>query len=238
VSLTPAGEAFRSYAQQSVDLANRAIQIAQKAHRGEWGILNIGFAGSASFTSIPQSIQQFRKKYSSVDIILHELRTPEQVDALLSERIDIGIVRAENLNDERLSVKMIHREKFILALSKQHAFTRHKTIALEMLRNESFVMYPPDHGPGLFQQVIKVCQSEGFEPKISQHASHISTILSFVASGIGIAILPKSVSTVRWPGITFKQIDRLEALSELAVAWKGSLSEASLKKQFVDYVCS
>src|SRR5882762_11806423 len=56
VQLTAAGTAFLREAQEILRRANEARQIAQRAARGEVGILGIGFFGTASGPILPSLV--------------------------------------------------------------------------------------------------------------------------------------------------------------------------------------
>ncbi len=93
IALTSAGETFRQHVMKTMESMDIAIQATQQADRGEDGVLQVGFPGSASYSFLPMSIRSFRRKYPGVEIVLHEMRSSEQIDALVKGTLDVGIVR-------------------------------------------------------------------------------------------------------------------------------------------------
>src|SRR5580700_5417749 len=68
VRLTPEGSVFYAEAIQTLEQANRAIEAARRAARGEIGTLRIGFLGSATAVFLPELVRLYRSKYPGVKI--------------------------------------------------------------------------------------------------------------------------------------------------------------------------
>ncbi|PRT14447.1 hypothetical protein C6353_24895 [Bacillus toyonensis] len=51
------------------------------------------FVGSAMYDILLPIVREYRKKFPNVSVVLHELSTPEQVDALHDSRIDVGMLQ-------------------------------------------------------------------------------------------------------------------------------------------------
>ena len=233
VRLTTAGIAFRTYAIESLEKSRQAVTAAQRAQGGEEGVLRVGFAGTVSYTWIPSAILAFCKAYPKINLVLNELRTSEQFAALLSDQIDVGIVRTDDARHLQLSVQVVFREPFQVAVAQGHPFTKDPTLSLSELNDQSFIMYPRDTGPGLYEQIRLACRSAGFEMNVAQYASQIPTILSFVAVGQGIAIVPQCVTTVRWKGVKFKPLRRTSVDSVVGLARRAD-SKNPISENFVD----
>ena len=69
-------------ARQALKQVERAIEVAQRASRGEIGSLDIGFVGSASYGILPIVLQEFRDCYPDVRVNLREMTTTRQLQAL------------------------------------------------------------------------------------------------------------------------------------------------------------
>lgn len=237
VTLTSAGEIFRQHVLRTMESVDIAIQATQQADRGEDGILRVGFLGSASFSFLPKSIRSFRKQFPRVEIALHEMRSSEQIDALVKGTLDVGIVRVSESKQTQIEFQVVLREPFVVALPTRHPLARRGKISISNLASEGFVHYPRDRGPGLFQQVNEICQQAGFKPTVVQHASNISTIVSFVAAGLGVAILPESISKMPWSGVIYRPLQGATIESVIAIAFRKD-SNSVLHKHFIDCLAS
>ena len=82
VSLTHAGKTFLKEARQVLDLSERAVRSARRADRGEIGRLVVSFVGSATYSFLPHALRSFRNRFPHVELVLRELTTYKQLDAL------------------------------------------------------------------------------------------------------------------------------------------------------------
>src|SRR5690606_29888408 len=117
--LTAAGRVFREQARLVLEQAARAVQLAQRADRGEIGRLAVGFVGSVSYSFLPWVLRAFRERFPGVELDLRELDLPDQIASLRDGRIDAGFLRLP-VQDENVAFEVIFREPFVLALPADH----------------------------------------------------------------------------------------------------------------------
>jgi DNA-binding transcriptional LysR family regulator len=147
----------------------------------------------------------------------------------------VGILRSTNLGREELRERLVLREKFVVALPKAHPLAKKNTVAVNSLANESFVLFPQSSGPGLYQQLVSLCQQAGFSPHHTQQASQIPTIISLVAAGLGVAIVPESVQSVRWNGVVYRPLRNAKVDTAIVLAWRND-TRSPLVQTFADSI--
>jgi DNA-binding transcriptional LysR family regulator len=91
--LTKPGELFLEEAYRILAAANHAIEVAQRADRGEVGTLRIGFFAGGIGVNFPRLIRDFRKLHRGVQLSLIEMTSTQQWPALIEGRIDVGFTR-------------------------------------------------------------------------------------------------------------------------------------------------
>jgi DNA-binding transcriptional LysR family regulator len=219
VELTDAGQAFLQEARLTLAQAEHAVKIARQAGRGEIGRLTIGFVGSATYEALPNIIRNFQVRYPNVQLILRELTTTQQVRALHDKRIHIGLLRPPINDDDTLVLEPLIKEPIILALPENHPLSRQSSLTVEALAHEHFILFPRHLGPGLYDQIIGLCQQAGFSPQVTQEAIQMQTILGLVATGLGIALIPASAQHLRSAGVVYCRLDT-NIYVELAMAWR------------------
>ena len=71
-------------------------------------------------------------------------------------------------------------------------------------------------------KVIQLCRNTGFEPNIVQTVtvSGAVTLLSLVAAGIGLSILPNHVQTLQRTGVVYRPIQNVGLTRQIAVVWR------------------
>ncbi len=223
VQLTDAGQVFLEHAQLTLAQAEQAIKAAQRANHGEFGRLVIGFVGSASYDVLPDILRVYRERFPDVSLVLRELTTIQQVHALLNGRVNIGFIRPP-VHDEALEVETILREPFLVALPENHSLASQAEIPLEALSREFFVLFPRHLGPGFYDQIVSLCQQAGFSPDVSQEAIEMQTIVSLVAAGFGVALVPASLQNLQRVGVIYRRIQGATPAAELAMIWRKNAS--------------
>jgi DNA-binding transcriptional LysR family regulator len=163
-----------------------------------------------------------------VDIALLEMTTPRQLQALKSGEVQIGFVRPP-IFEAVFATRSVRREPLLLALPVSHPLAQEEVIALHRLARDPWVMMPSDMGLGFYEQVIGVCQNAGFTPEAHQVATQIHTMISLVAAGLGVTLVPASVSSLRRAGVVYRPLkDRPEPVETIAV-WMPSRSSPLLE---------
>ncbi|MGE0684386.1 MAG: LysR family transcriptional regulator [Candidatus Binatia bacterium] len=219
VSLTDAGFIFQEEAKRTLAQAERAVSRVRRASRGELGRLIVGFIGSATYSVLPPIIRRFREQYPEVDLTLQELSTVQQVRALREERLQVGFLRPFT-PEPLLKSTMILQEPLMVALSEQHRLSRQAKISMRLLMNEPFILFPRSLAPELYDQIISLCQGARFSPHVVQEAMQLPTIISLVAAGIGLAVIPASLQNLGRAGVHYRAIRESTPKAELVVAWR------------------
>src|SRR5690349_8212538 len=70
VSLTAAGHELLDRSRRTLSRLQEDLNAVQRIGRGEVGALNIGFAGSAMLTVLPDVIRAYRRQYPDVQLSL------------------------------------------------------------------------------------------------------------------------------------------------------------------------
>lgn len=220
VELTGAGAVFLDEARKILAQADQAVHVAQRAARGETGRLEVGFVGSVVFGKVPSIFHLMRLRYPDVSLVLQDLTTEEQVEALKSYRLDVGLVRPPVFAAGSLAIRILWREPLLVVLPKTHRLAGQKRIALESLAGESFLQVPRHFGPGFYDQFIRICAQAGFAPKVVQEARTVPTIVSLIAGGMGVSIAPASLRNLRRKGVVYRSFRPPVPTTDLAAIWR------------------
>lgn len=189
VRLTSAGEAMLDDARMALFHAERCRQAVSDANEGVGGLLRIGIIGSATYALLPELIPSIRSRYPQIELELTEATTAEILDGLLSRRFDAGFVRYPVLQPGPFSLLPIDRDDFVLAVSIKSPLAERDSIALSEAAQEPFIMYPQNKVPSLSALALLRCQLSGFTPRVAQEAMQVQTIMSLVASGLGVGLV-------------------------------------------------
>jgi DNA-binding transcriptional LysR family regulator len=192
-TLTAAGFAFRDDAAAALSQLEQAIRRARLAASGKLGLLRIGFVSTAGSEIVPNIVRQFRESNPDVEFSLRNILTAQQVQMLEAGSLDIGFLRLPIAEQSALDVVTVHREPFVLVVPSSHKLAKRKRVRLREVAGQDFVMYERTYAPGFHDLMLGILRDAGIVPNVSQTAGEIPTLISLVASGIGITIMPASV---------------------------------------------
>ena len=92
------------------------------------------------------------------------------------------------------------------AFPGRHRLTRLKQLTLKDLADETFILYRRPDGRGLYDVIVSACAEAGFSPHVGQEAPRIVSTLNLVAAGLGITIVPASLSRLPLEGVTYRPL--------------------------------
>ncbi|BCO25750.1 HTH-type transcriptional regulator TfdS [Rhodoferax lithotrophicus] len=203
VELTQAGNMFLSEARNIRHLMEQAVERTVRAGQGKLGRLDIGIFGTGIFSVIPELLHLFRVTHPGVRVVLHTMSKGEQIEALRQKRITIGFHRMPLLHPD-IENSLIINEPLYLALNEEHPLNKQGTISFRELENHPLVLFPTGDRPNFVDKVIELCSGVGFMPDISQVVGDAVTGIALVSAGLGVTIVPKSVTTLRIPKVVYR----------------------------------
>ena len=222
VDLTDVGAVFFEDVQKVLSDTDRAVARARRTARGEAGRIIVGMTSSATFYPLIQRIiRDYREAAPGVSLELREKASVEQVEALISEDLDVGFVRTAVPKETGISVYPLIEEPMLAAFPEGHRLGRtdDRPLALEALAAEPFVLYRRSTGAGLYDSIIAACNAAGFVPKTEQEAPWVGATLNLVAAGLGVTIVPESFHRLHLEGVVYRQLQdhpNLKARIDLA----------------------
>ncbi len=215
--LTDAGRQFLEDAKTTLAAFDRACRNARLAERGELGELKIGFMMHAAFTIVPGLTRRFLATWPEVKIQLVESIPGTLPDEILRGRFDAGILFHPG-EVKGLEFKAIHSEKLCLALPVGHPLTDAATITPDRVVEEGLIATPPEVAPTLREAVLSWFRARALTPKIRLETQLQQTIVSLVAEGIGVALVPESMAKLGVAHVVFRPIEAAPTI-EHGIAW-------------------
>jgi DNA-binding transcriptional LysR family regulator len=218
VELSAAGERFLQRARVILADVDDAVTEAGQVAAGMVGRIAIGFTGSATYDLLPSLVRVLRADLPGIELDIHgEMLTPDQVTALTDGTLDLGLLRPP-VRNTALEVQVLRREPLIAVLPEHHPLAVHDRVRLADLRDDPFITYPSHNRSVVYEAVIDACQRAGFVPASVNEVSETSTMVSFVAAGLGVALVPASVQHLRITGATYLPLAGTTREVELALA--------------------
>lgn len=238
IKLTAAGKLFLSEAHEILDKVDSAINRVKKFDLGEEGSLIVGFTSSASLHSMtPKIVKNFRKQFPLVNLMIKEGSAHDLLRELEEERIDISFSRSPVLAYTGIDCIELLTEEMVLALPLDHplADLPEQSIQLSHLHNENFILYQQINGSGIKEKIIDDCRQAGFEPRVIETVYRTIGAIHLVAAGMGISIVPKSLSMIQMDNVLYRTFHPSHQLSvPLNIAFRSN-SQKLLIQKFIQF---
>ncbi|KAB2343671.1 LysR family transcriptional regulator [Actinomadura rudentiformis] len=218
---TPAGRAFLAEARRLLSQADAAVLVARRSAQGTSGTVRIAFTAVSALAVLGQWIAAAREHLPDVDLMLTEMVTRAQVDALLAGEIDVGLARGVPRSDV-LSARLVYAEPLVLAVPRGHPLAElGRRPRLADIAAHELVTYAPIEARYLYELVITVFRDAGVMPRYVQQMGQVHSLLALVDAGVGAALVPRSASVLRLPNLEFLDVDGLAPdLVEVHSVWR------------------
>lgn len=204
---TPAALAIADDIRLALFKLGEAERKAVAARQGLAGSLTIGIVSSALFDVLPTALTVLRKAAPDMHVSLRELSNAELAKAIELGTIDIALMHAPVSVQGHMYERVLRQDKLIAAVPTDIALTMSSPVPLADIARVGFVLYPEDQLPVLYMGIADGLRKAGCPVKVNMHANRTLTVLACVAGGVGVGLLPSWIRTVRFPGVSFLDIE-------------------------------
>ena len=209
-SCLPAGEVLLERARAILAAVERGRGGRPRARpRGELGRLAIGFTGLDDLRAAAaprQGAARASCRASQLDL-RGEMLTPAQVEGLLDGTLDVGAAaparrprrpRRSSPSASSRSSPRCRRPPARRARARRRSSD---------LADEPFIVYPvAARAPCVHDAVDATCADHGFSPIVAMEIAETSTLVSFVAAGVGVALVPASARQMSVTGAVYRPL--------------------------------
>jgi len=223
VALTAAGEALLPEARRLLEQSAGLAELVQRAATGASGRLSLAFVSSADYSVLPPTLRAYRAEYPQVEITLKEATSDLQLDDLLEGRVDAGLLippLPDRARQELDYLPVLSEPLVLAAPAGLPALARARAADLRKLAGIPLIIFPRHISPGLYDAILSVFREAGITAEVGQEAIQMQTIVSLVSAGMGIALVPQSVSNLRRPGVEYLPLVQSTPLVETGLAWR------------------
>lgn len=190
LSLTSAGKLFRDeMARINLEIESTTEAVRRINNKVD-GKLSIGVVNLLSPEDIERVVSpNFVEKYPKVELELFLCGHKSLRTLIINQKVDFVIsTRGELSNFTSVESKMLWKSKPAVVVNEQSELAKRKSISLEDLQNEFFVVLDQKESSSAVHTLLQACQQRGFYPKISKFASGIPVSVIYVDLGYGITI--------------------------------------------------
>jgi len=222
VQLTPAGKELQQRATRFLTELEEMAEAVRRVGRGDVGSLSLGFPASTMFDILPKLLAIQQNRYPHVALNLKESPSPDLLELLRARELDVALVRASPLSmAPDLDYILAARESMVVALPSNHPLARLDAVPIERLNRIPLIGFAAK-GSRYFQELVRqIFEARDLQPLIV-HESVVPTILALVEAGLGLAIVPASMTKLKTGELTYRPLSgaRGKDISTLYCAWR------------------
>ena len=216
--LTPAGELLQREARRLLEDLDGVVEDVRRVAAGQLGVLRLGVTGSAAVSHLPGLARAVGERLPGLELDVHaDLLTPAQCEALRDGSLDLGVLRPPTTG-EGIATRLVCRERLLLALPAEHRLVEAPRVSMADLREEPFVVFDKPSS-AMNKATLRSCDAAGFAPSRTVRAPDTPVVLSLVAAGLGVALVPEGAARGGRDGVVVREVAGAVPV-DLALAWR------------------
>jgi DNA-binding transcriptional LysR family regulator len=191
--LTGAADVLLEHAHALFAQLERAEADVAAHARGELGAVAIGAFPTALASVAAPAAQALAATQPRLRLELLDVESPHCFGALAEERIDVAIsmesASAPAPGDPRFARRPLLDDPLDAVLHPEHPLAGRAAVPLAALADETFV--GPSPGTSCLEVTLAGCAAAGFTPRLVHRTNDFTTLMAFVAAGLGVALVPR-----------------------------------------------
>lgn len=228
VELSHAGRVFLEQARATLARAEEAVRSARQAANVEAGRFSIGLSPWVEYTHVPHVVQAFGTRYRNIDVELHTLSATAQIQALQEHRIDVGFLPSADCGPT-IEIRSRIRDSVIAVLPEMHRLARRRRLRLADLVDGPLIVLARHAAPEHGELIRRLFGRNGVSPRLRYEADHPQTIMSLVAAGVGLSLVPGSLLNAGLSHVVYRRLPPSSERFDLVTACRRGEGSPVLK---------
>ena len=215
VTLTDSGRLLLEDSRRLLGEAEALRARMRAVAAGHAGVLAVGFTSSAaSHAFTPQVLRACRQAFPGIALQIREDHAAGLTEAVAAGRLHCGFLRVPVDRPAGLRFETLLREPVLAALPAGHPLLARKAkpLSLPALKSEPFILVRQSGAPGLYAQLLSLCEELGFTPTVAHEVSRMMTALNLVAAGEGVTVVPASMRGAHAQAIEYRPLSGARSL--------------------------
>ena len=230
LALTPEGAVFLN----RIELALRNIQDAvlevNDYKQLQKGTIKIGIPPMMGAYLFPKIFSSFQKKYSHLDIYLHEEGSMSIREQLERDELDFGIIIISGAS-HNLQLLPMTTSQIVACVPENSSLAAKDRLTKEDIAAANVIMLK--EGSFLRQTILGKLKEQSITPNIVLESNQVVTIKGLVASGVGISFLLDMVLEDA-PGVKAIPLE-VPLFVDVGLAWKKGRYISKAAQSFIDF---
>ncbi|MCW8174027.1 LysR family transcriptional regulator [Verminephrobacter aporrectodeae subsp. tuberculatae] len=218
IQLTDAGEQFLERARLLLRDSEHLVMQFRQPPAARKHALNLGITTVIDASLFSWIETEFARRFPLLRLNVKRQISIRSVRDLNRGILDVAVVGLP-LHTESLVLDHLLDEPMVVGLSASHPAARKRKLSLRDLDQENLFWFDRKQNPAYHDHCERVFARMRFTPARTIEPPDFHILLSLVAEGQGIALIPRSLKTMQRKGIVYKDLDEGEQLGiRVAVA--------------------
>jgi LysR family transcriptional regulator, low CO2-responsive transcriptional regulator len=232
VSVTAAGKLFQKFAEEILESRRAMLTSIAETERIPRGEIVVGANEGTCLHILPEVFAEFKKQYPDVNIGINRADYATIMECVIDNSVDFGVVSLP-VNDNRLTVVLIHRDELIIIAPPQHPLAQLKAATIEQAAKFPLVVPKAGHTRDALENLF---YEKKLKPRYTMELDSSELLKRFVAADAGIGFIASSncLEDVRANALVAIPISNATIRRDIALVFRKdkALSRAALA--FID----
>src|ERR1700757_421953 len=188
VSLTASGKIFLRYAEETLDGRKAICTAIAETERVPRGEIVVGANEGTCLHILPEVFADFKRKYPDVAVNIKRADYAKILETVIDNSVDFGVVSLP-VNDNRLTVVLIHRDELVLIAPPRHPLAQLKAAVLAEVSSFPLVMPKAGHTRDAIEELL---HQRRLKPRYAMELDSSELLKRFVAADVGVGFIPRS----------------------------------------------
>ncbi|MGW9307477.1 LysR family transcriptional regulator [Saccharomonospora azurea] len=188
VEPTAAGRALAAESEALFRELSRLDGLARDLREGRTGSLSIGYFASAGAAWLPDVVAVLRREFPELRL---DLRWTEVLDDPSTDLdVNVFVERRDVAPSSAVIVYPLIDDPYVVVVRRDDPLAARRSVPLAELAGRPWIDNDLSHG-ACREVVLAACAEVGFSPRFSVEMRDYRTAIPFVASGMGVTVLPR-----------------------------------------------
>ena len=230
LSLTPEGAVFLGRVEVALRNIQDAVLEVNDYKQLQKGTIKIGIPPMMGAYLFPKIFSSFQRRYSHLDVYLHEEGSVAIREQLERDELDFGIIIIPDTSPN-LQLRPMARSQIVCCVPEDSDLAARKAITLQDIEERNLIMLK--EGSFLRQTMLQKMKTASVTPNIVLESNQVVTIMGLVASGVGNAFLLDMVARDT-PGIRAIPLAS-PVYVDVGLAWKRDRYISRAAHSFIEF---
>src|ERR1700688_4863395 len=193
--------------------------------------LRVGMLRTLPTVHVVGVLHAFRQAHPDIQIELFEGPREELEKRIEQKKLDVGLTSLKDSAASKTSVALF-TEPYVLAVNQNHRFAKLRSITLDNLQNEPFILRTSCE---TFQDTTALLLARGILTRLVYRTDQDDRALGLVAAGIGVALMP---ALYKAAGVVNVGISDFNTKRTIGMRWLPQAKENKCLTAMIAFACS